>query len=97
MSTGWEGHAAKDSHVECAGLADDAFMIKARPATSSEKKQKGPDHRWAGYGWRGVFGRQRSRRLLLHAVLLQVLIHVNLGMVFPEQIDDRLDLSLLFL
>jgi len=37
---GWEGHAAKDSHVECAGLPDDAFTIKARPAPSGEKKQK---------------------------------------------------------
>jgi hypothetical protein len=31
-------YAAKGSHIECAGLADDAFMIKARPATPGEKK-----------------------------------------------------------
>ncbi len=31
-------YAAKGSYIECAGLADDAFMIKARPATSGEKK-----------------------------------------------------------
>jgi len=33
-----EAYAAKGSYIECAGLADDAFTIKARPAAASEKK-----------------------------------------------------------
>lgn len=33
-----EAYAAKGSYIECAGLADDTFTIKARPAPSGEKK-----------------------------------------------------------
>ena len=37
LATG-DVYAAKGSYIECTGLADDAFLIKAKPAAAAEKK-----------------------------------------------------------
>jgi len=37
LDTG-DAYAARGSYIECAGVADDVFIIKARPVTADEKK-----------------------------------------------------------